>query len=211
MELKSFLKIINKLNSVGPNPKFASTHIILAYIVIATNKIGRVRLSKVIGIGEGSVRTLLKILVKLNLITITTEGCELTNNGIKLYEELKNIISEWKELPVGKLTIDKHNIIIKVRNCGHLIKHGIIERDAGIVVGATGIISLIVKNNKFCIPGGSNNCEKEYPDIIWDELKTKFILSNNDVIIISGSKDIHSAIYGAIAGSLKLIYKKLEV
>jgi len=205
------LKIINKLNSVGPNPKFASTHIILAYIVIATNKIGRVRLSKVIGIGEGSVRTLLKILVKLNLITITTEGCELTNNGIKLYEELKNIISEWKELPVGKLTIDKHNIIIKVRNCGHLIKHGIIERDAGIVVGATGIISLIVKNNKFCIPGGSNNCEKEYPDIIWDELKTKFILSNNDVIIISGSKDIHSAIYGAIAGSLKLIYKKLEV
>ena len=130
MELKSFLKIINKLNSVGPNPKFASTHIILAYIVIATNKIGRARLSKVIGIGEGSVRTLLKILVKLNLITITTEGCELTNNGIKLYEELKNIISEWKELPVGKLTIDKHNIIIKVRNCGHLIKHGIIERDA---------------------------------------------------------------------------------
>ena len=211
MELKSFLKIINKLNSLGPNPKFASTHIILAYIVIATNKIGRARLSKVIGIGEGSVRTLLKILVKLNLITITTEGCELTNNGIKLYEELKNIISEWKELPVGKLTIDKHNIIIKVRNCGHLIKHGIIERDAGIVVGATGIISLIVKNNKFCIPGGSNNCEKEYPDIIWDELKTKFILSNNDVIIISGSKDIHSAIYGAIAGSLKLIYKKLEV
>ena len=92
-----------------------------------------------------------------------------------------------------------------------MIKHGIIERDAGIVVGATGIISLIVKNNKFCIPGGSNNCEKEYPDIIWDELKTKFILSNNDVIIISGSKDIHSAIYGAIAGSLKLIYKKLEV
>jgi len=211
LELKSFLKIINELNSLGPNPKFASTHIILAYIVIATNKIGRVRLSKIIGIGEGSVRTLLKILVKLNLITITTEGCELTNNGIKLYEELKNIISEWKELPVGKLTIDKHNIIIKVRNCGHLIKHGIIERDAGIIAGATGIISLVIKNNEFCIPGGSNNCEKDYPDIIWNELRTKFILSDNDVIIISGSKNIHSAIYGAIAGSLKLIYKKLKV
>ena len=205
------MKVINELNSLGPNPKFVPTHIILAYIIIATNKIGRIKLSKIIGIGEGSVRTLLKILVNLNLITITNEGCELTKSGIKLYEELKNLISEWKELPVGKLTIDKHNIIIKVRNSGHLIKHGIIERDAGIIAGATGIISLVIKNNEFCITGGSNNCEKDYPDIIWNELRTKFILSDNDVIIISGSKDIHSAIYGAIAGSLKLMYKKLEV
>ncbi|MEM2936398.1 MAG: hypothetical protein QW231_04385, partial [Candidatus Bathyarchaeia archaeon] len=63
----------------GRAPSFTEAHVIKTLEVIGAGRVvGRVRLSKVLGLGEGETRTLLKHLENQDLIKVSRLGIALT-------------------------------------------------------------------------------------------------------------------------------------
>jgi len=66
----------------GPAPTYSSSHILLALLTIGdAGAIGRHTLAIEAGLGEGSVRTVMKWLKEDNFITVEPKGCLLTAKG----------------------------------------------------------------------------------------------------------------------------------
>ncbi len=97
--LKVIEKIARKL-APGRTPFFTEAHVIKALEEIEVQgQVGRIRLSKELGLGEGPTRTLIKHLKKEKLIKISRSGIELSVYGKNLFSTLRAEISEEMEIP----------------------------------------------------------------------------------------------------------------
>lgn len=138
--------------------------------------------------GEGAVKTLILHLKEEGLANSVRSGTFLTKKGHKFSSEFFEIIPA--ECPVKKCNIvqEKNNHAILLRNFANHIKSGIEQRDAAILYGATGAITILFHKNKFVFPGEGHDC-------LQNDQKTRLILLENlkphegDVIIIATSSD----------------------
>ena len=72
----------------GPKRRFNQYHIWKALYSLSRRKLGRKRLAEIVGIGEGSVRSIVSILLQDNLISIRQSGMFITPQGKKHLEEV---------------------------------------------------------------------------------------------------------------------------
>jgi len=89
------------------------------------------------------------------------------------------------ECSVGasEFTKSKNNYAVLLHNFRARIRYGIEQRDAAIVYGATGAITMIFHKNKFVFPGEESDCLKSdlrTRRILFDRLRPK----ESDVIIL---------------------------
>jgi hypothetical protein len=193
------------LKNVGPNRTFSILHVIRTIQLLGEFRIlGRTLLSRKLKTGSGAIRTIINDLEKINVIKINRNGCQLSKNGINIYKELREKIPKISLIDAGHLSIDKFDAAAHVKNSSKIIGSGISQRDEAIKAGATGSSSLIYNNNRFIVPRGSKDCEKEFPGRIWLLLRETFNLEEDDVIIICSAKNEDLAIYGALASALSL-------
>jgi len=101
--------------------------------------------------------------------------------------------------------VGKSQVGVLVRSKGASITNGIYQRDSSIRVGATGATSYVIKGNKFTIPGGSSDCEKDFPSRAWPTLREKLKPKNDDAVIVCGARDETTARLGALAAALTLL------
>lgn len=170
---------------------------------------GRIKLSKRLGLGEGTTRTLIKRLQKEKLIEISRSGIELSEYGKNLFSALRAEISKGIEIPPSPLTIGTFNVAVLVRDAGSAVKYGLEQRDVAIMTGAHGATTLIFSKNKLSMPGVAEDVFKDIPsmrDILLFKLKPK----ENDVIIIGSAEDKRSAEFGAKMAALQLLKSKSE-
>jgi hypothetical protein len=165
---------------------------------------GRIRLSKITGLGEGTVRTLTKHLENKGLIAISREGITLTEAGKRLTSDLRLYIGKKTKIPPTTLTVGPRNIAILVKNTSHLVKAGVEQRDAAIKIGALGATTLIFNRGKLRMPDvGEDVSQKDSKvhNLLISELQP----SDNDIVIIGSSSDESTAEIGAIAAILETL------
>ena len=202
------LEVIERVTSKiapGRAPSFTEAHVINALETIGTRKIvGRTRLSKELGLGEGTTRTLVKHLKREKLIEVSRKGMVLSESGKELFLKLRFHISDGVEIPSSPLTVGPYNVAVLVRNMGHAVKYGLEQRDAAIRAGASGATTLVFSQNKLTMPDVEEDVLKDASSIRVI-LMSKLRPQENDVIIIGSAEDKKRAEFGAKMSAFELL------
>ncbi|MBS7643336.1 DUF4443 domain-containing protein [Candidatus Bathyarchaeota archaeon] len=166
--------------------------------------VGRIRLSEVLRLGEGTTRTLIKRLKDIGLIKISKLGIELSPSGRKILNELKSKIVQSANVSKNPLTVGTYNVGILIRDSAHKVRYGVEQRDAAIKVGAKGATVLIFKDGRLSAPAVSSDVEKDWPEVARQILKI-FRPAENDVIVIGSADTEVKAEEGARAAAWILL------
>lgn len=186
-------------NLGGPVPKFNDYHIWKAFQCLdESNPVGRKKLSQLLGIGEGSTRTILSMMQDQNMITIGKSGILLTDAGA---EFKKSVQMDVADISISDLTIGDKDCAVRVPKMARNVKYGCEERDAAIKSGATGATTLVYTNGKLIFPGSDYPVD---PDIE-SKIRSVFTLKNDDVVIIGTGPTKESAEIGAVIAGLTIM------
>ncbi len=188
-------------SKTGPAPKFGRVHIWKALNFIKEDEpIGRQRLAARVGIGEGSMRTVLSILAKEKLIRVKKPGAYLSAKGRRRLDTVGIAVAE---VVAGKLTVGPVDAAAHVKGQASKIGKGIEQRDEAIKAGAMGATTIICKGKKL-VALADVELDTDYPDVA-GQLRSSFVLEPGDVIIISTAADSPTAENGAISAAFSLL------
>lgn len=186
-------------NLGGPVPKFNDYHIWKAFQCLDDrNPVGRKKLSQLLGIGEGSTRTILSMMQDQSMITIGKSGILLTDAGT---EFKKSVHMDVADISISDLTIGDRDCAVRVPKMARNVKYGCEERDAAIKSGATGATTLIYTNGKLIFPGSDYPVDPE----VESKIRSVFSLKNDDVVIIGTGPTRESAEIGAVIAGLTIM------
>lgn len=203
-ELKQILEKITGEKAPGPSPTFSALHMLRAIELIAEKAIGRSKLAKELGVGEGAVRTMINRLKDVDLITTSKLGCALSSKGLELWNEYRTVFERKVEIGKNELTLAVYNVAILVKNRGHKVKSGMEQRDAGIMVGAKGATTIMFKAERLIIPSVSDNIAKDFPKAA-NQMVRLLRPEENDVIVVGSADSLVKAEYGALAAAWTLV------
>lgn len=193
----------------GPSPAYSAAHVIkFLRILQAEETMGRMTLAKRLGIGEGSVRTIIKKLLEMSLISVdAVGGCHLIQKGQSVVSELAKVIVSTGEIELKEMGITSPAFAAHLR--GVLTVPAATKlRDAAVRSGAEGMMVFQGIGGKISLPSISDDISKDYPTI--DAIiKSRFNPKNLDLVLVSFSNDPLEAELGALTVSLKLIYSLL--
>ena len=179
---------------VGNIPNYTKYDILRCFLRLSRS-IGRQELSRELGLGEGTVRTILESLKSKNLLDSTKRGHFPSKDGVS---ELRKIISNID----GPKIIDSKDIYPEYKKiCVLLRKSRELReiyklRDIAVKNLAEG--ALILKfNNKLYAP------DSEYKGN-FDDLKNYFEIKNGNILIIAFAEEAKDAETGALAVGVEL-------
>ncbi len=213
--MSNVLKLHEQINQLvrgeapGPSPSFTALHIIMALLVLGDKGIlGRKRFAEELGLGEGTVRTVVGRLKKHFLVKVTRSGCSLTEKGRELYEVLRERMGKFIELAGNLPWSYRYSVGVKVNRMANLLKMGLEERDAAVRAGADAAMAITMQGGYLLMPGVSN-LSKEQPSFT-SMIMNFFNPSEGDVILIAGSDDKIKALYGVLAAAYELLRKTVN-
>ena len=178
----------------------------LAFLLIGrSGTIGRHSLAVQTGLGEGAVRTVLKRLREEGFAEADASGCHLTRGGREVYSSLTKKVSPMAAIEGSAFTIGAAQVAVLVRGSGDSVRTGIEQRDSAIGLGAAGATTYVVHGSRFTIPGGSEDCEKDFPSRAWAALRKQLQPRDGDAVILCGSDREDTARLGALAAALTLL------
>jgi predicted transcriptional regulator len=202
----AFKQILEKIASEkapGPTPSFTVIHLLLAMELVAKKETGRGKLAENLGVGEGTIRTILGRLKDAGVVEISKAGCSLTDSGLRLWKEYT---SAFNKIQIGQneLALAKYNFAVLVRNCAEAVGSGIEQRDAAVMAGARSATTIMVRKKRMAIPSVSQDVVRDFP-VAADQLVRLLHPKENDVIVIGGSDNSRKAEYGALAAAWTLL------
>jgi predicted transcriptional regulator len=203
----AFKQVLEKITSEkvpGPSPTFSIFHMLRAIELIANKAIGRSKLAKELGVGEGVMRTMINRLKDTGLITTSKLGCVLTSKGLRLWNEYKTVFRRKVGIGKTELTLADYNVAILVRNRGHKVKSGMEQRDAAIMVGAKGATTIMFKGDRLIIPSVSDNMAKDFPEVA-NQMVRLLEPEENDVIVVGSASSLVNAEYAALTAAWTLV------
>jgi hypothetical protein len=175
--------------------------------------LGRYILQDLLGLSEASVRSVLNLLKRHELIQVNPrrKGHRLSKMGEDFVQWISNWIIPLSEvqfhdlIPEGTVSIG-----FIVRNAGHLITSGVDQRDDAIRRGALGAITLIVDKNTIRFPRDERDMI-EYAAKDLEKIKTAINthLTDGDVIMIGWGKERPVTEGGVLNAAIKLIFAVL--
>ncbi|VVB67737.1 Uncharacterised protein [Candidatus Norongarragalina meridionalis] len=177
----------------GPKPAFAEGDVARFLWALREGRKSRGSLSKELGIGEGSVRTIIAFLRRVGMLEIRRRGCALTRKGSAEIASLG--IKDAHRVSATGLSDNRKafGIVMKKREPA-----GLAWRDAAVKAGAEGATTLRVKNGKLDagVPGfrmRASDAEKIMAALDADE---------GDAIILGFGASLLDAERGAWAAAL---------
>jgi predicted transcriptional regulator len=183
--------------SDGPTPKFSPYHVWKTFHLIGVQgPISRKKLAETLGLGEGSIRTILNKMIQEEMIINNREGAVLTERGKRRLEAMGIEVSPI-EVDLG---ISGVQCAALARGMSKHVRNGREQRDASCRSGAEGAVTLVIKNGKPIFPGDNYPLEAENVKA----LQNKFESSDNDVLIIGFSHLYKDAEKGAVTAALTL-------
>jgi predicted transcriptional regulator len=205
LRLVEVIERVTRKIAPGPAPSFNEAHVVKALEIIGKcGTVGRIRLSKELGLGEGTTRTLLKHLKNESITQSSRSGISFSEEGKKLFSDLRSKLSEGVEVPSSPLTVGAFNIAVLVRDSAQAIGSGMEQRDIAIKSGASGATTLVFSGNKLSMPACVEDVSESTP-MLHDELMTKLNPNQNDVIIVGSGETRELAEIGAKMAAIKLL------
>jgi predicted transcriptional regulator len=205
--LEGVEKVAGKL-APGRTPTFTEVHIIKVLESLAEEKpFGRKRLSKILGLGEGETRTLVRHLRNEDLIHVSRAGIVLSELGKELLSDLRSNLSKEVEVPESSLTVAPSNMAVLVKSAAESVKYGVEQRDAAIKAGALGATTLVFRDDRLTMPEVGEDVFRNIQSI-HDLLVAKLKPEEGDVVIIGSADDRWIAEFAAKTAALKLLKSK---
>ena len=167
-------------------------------------RISRSLLMRELGLGEGSVKTLVKHMKMSRLIENSNAGMWFTDKGKTVYSKLRSAIPREMDISKCSIALGKFNHAVLVKDLAHSIKSGIEQRDAAIKSGAVGATTVIFKNERLLMPNTREDVLRSEPKI-HSLIMRQFEPEENDVIIIGSSEDKKTAEMAAKSAALHTI------
>lgn len=199
-----YIRLLERIVSrSGPSRmlSFKTAHVLKCLQLLQRNEYAsRAVLAKELGLGEGSIKTLIKHLKANNIIETRKAGCRLTGKGKKLSNNLLAALPAEVEVPMNSITIGKYNHAVLLREYAFAVGSGIEQRDEVIKFGGDGATTLLYKDNKFVMPRTNQDCLSKEPKI--RDLLIKLNPKDSDVIIIGSASNKIIAELGAKSAAL---------
>jgi len=205
LRLLEVIERVTRKIAPGPAPSFNEAHVVKALEIIGKcGIVGRIRLSKEVGLGEGTTRTLLKHLKNEGITQSSRSGIFFSETGKKLFSDLRSKVSEGVDVASSPLTVGSFNIAVLVRDSAQAVGSGMEQRDTAIKSGASGATTLVFSGNKLSMPACVNDIS-ESTSSLHDEIVTKLNPNENDVIIVGSGENRKQAEIGAKMAAIKLL------
>jgi len=203
--LKKFFESLLAEKAPGPYPSFSIVHMLKAIELIAEGgPVGRGRLSKELGTGEGSTRTLIARLEDAGLTTISKPGCSLTKKGEKIWKQYRLVFPQKVRLRKNELTLDSCGVAVLVKGGFGRVKAGLEQRDAAVMAGAMGATTLVFVGKRLTVPSISSDVARDFP-VAYSQITERMSLEEKDVVVIGSAQTWGKAEYGAIAAAWTLV------
>ncbi|MDE1863503.1 MAG: hypothetical protein KGI33_11415 [Thaumarchaeota archaeon] len=184
---------------------FEPAHIFKVLQVIDSNsKASRATLIGELGLGEGSIKTLVKHMKMNYLIETSKAGMRLTNKGKALFSKISDATPSETEIEECSITLSRFNHAILVKGLAGEVGSGIEQRDAAIKIGALGATTLVFRENSLFTSDRSNDRpikDQKLVGLISEKLRPE----NGDVVIIASAGDRKTADLAAKRAALETI------
>ena len=179
---------------VGNLPNFTKLEILKCFLRFR-RKISRNELSRELGIGEGTTRTILNLLKEKGLLDSSKKGHFLSRKGKDMLDVIENEIEGPQKIKATKLFPDfKVNVILLKKNSE--IRNTCKLRDLAVKEKAEGAL-ILSYNGKLYTPESEHNKD-------FDDFESIFKLKNGDIIIISFAEREKHAESGCLAVASEL-------
>jgi len=201
MELKEALNILqNILKQDESRPKsFHIGHLVLAIIELSQEApISREKLSNLLGLGSGAIRSLLLRLVMNHLVSVTSRGIRLKGTGIEISNTIKRCIRGPFEVELEYLRVDSMNVVFVIRDeCGKKI-NPLKIRDLVVRYGGSGSTLCYFSNNKIEIPYVTSNLT-ELSSHDYFKIKKVGLNEGDTILVVSAPSVVSAKVSGAAA------------
>lgn len=193
---------ISEFNAGGPMARYSDAHIYFALHVLMSRetRISRKDLADAIGVGEGSLRTIISSLKDWDLITISRSGIAISDVGKKFYKSLKiNLV----DVPQSSYVVGAYQRGILIPGASNKITNGVAQRDIAIITGADGASIFVMKDGDLRMPPSWDMGVRD-PEFVRSVLST-VDMQDDDVLVISGARDSGLAALTAISVGLGIL------
>lgn len=192
---------IMEVPQFGPMFRFTDASIYWALHILSDGRrVGRKKLSDMIGIGEGSMRRIIETLKEWNLINVKQTGITITKSGQSF---LNQIPLRVVDVDLGESIVGDYSQGVVVLGVSDKVHNGMQQRDAGIKVGAMGCTTVVIRDGVLMIPPDWNLDEKN-PDLAYKIRKDTGMTQEDVLIVASGDTQIVAA-EAAINAAFELI------
>lgn len=185
---------------VGADPSFGDVHLLRTLFILDSGTVGRKKLVKLLGVGEGSVRTIIKRLSGEGLVGSTQAGHHLTDAGKEHVEAKLSVLSKPSVVGCGDLVPSAHKSLTVVKASGQAVGSGVGLRDVALKAGADGAV-ILVYDGGLRFPDSSLDLS-DYPEAVAE--LGGLDLNDGDVVVIGFASSPEKAEDGALAVALEL-------
>jgi predicted transcriptional regulator len=192
------------MSKKGPLPRFSGVHTWQTLELLQKyGRIGRKQLVRKLGIGEGSVRTILKRLERRGLVASSRGGHFLTSKGRHFLAGSPRFV----RVEVGDLAVGKVSIATLVRGAASKVRFGVEQRDEAIKAGAAGATVLVFKHGRLQFPGKIFKIRKSIAKHLIKLLRPR----EGDAVVIGTGDTFAKAEAGARAAARSLTGRREQL
>jgi uncharacterized protein DUF4443 len=185
---------------------FEVVHVFVALQLIENvGRTSRNAMASGLALGDGTVKTLVKHLKMNGLVQTTNGGTKMTTKGKGICDELLGAMPAEMSLPRCSVALGKFNYAVLVREFGFAVRSGIEQRDAAIKMGAAGATTLLFRDEKFVMPGSSQDSLKKEPHVR-RMMVEKLMPEEGDLVIIGSAENEKTAELAAKNAALLTIF-----
>lgn len=188
----------------GPKAGYHVGHSVMTVLHLSDLKrLSRADLSELLGLSEGTVKTLIAYMQLSHVVVTSSVGTSLSGLGLELASALREVVASWREVKLFYLVTDTHSVAFRLspRNLKPL--NPLLLRDAVIKHGGTGSTLLTFSNCKFVIPFVSDDLASSSREDA-EELK-KLSPQEGDVIVVVSSRSVALAETSFAAALVELL------
>ena len=185
----------------GPACRFGDAHIYYVLHTLQRNgKMGRRNLADAVGIGEGSLRTMIASLKEWDLLDVKQSGIALSDIGRRF---MSDIPMDLVDVPYSDYVLGAFQSGALVRGAADKVTDGMTQRDTARIAGADGASVFVMNDGVLMMPPtwSMDAHDKDFSD----DLRSKVDMNDGDVLVISGAKDMDQAAVSAIAAGLEML------
>jgi len=165
----------------GPAPRFAPEDAVRALWRLE-KRTGRAALARSLGIGEGTVRTVIDSMSAKGLVDSAPMGHKLTAKGFALLSNLKENVLALKGVPASRLTFGFTALAMHLRGL-HARLDSLALRDEMVRSGLAGCTVLRFEGGRLIIPPFHAPTHSRYASEL-ESLSRLFELREGDIVLI---------------------------
>ncbi|NHV99913.1 MAG: hypothetical protein HA496_09805 [Thaumarchaeota archaeon] len=200
--LESLKKLVQECME---HPKdYTPGHVLLTIIQTGEGSVSRAKLQKLLGLGDGSVRSMVKCMKKHGLIHTSASGSRLTGRGMRILRQVRLHVPDLRKTGLDYLSVGRVNYAAVLRGIEppDVLK----TRDMAVRLGGSGAVLLTVREKSLEIPCVAEDLRsvsvKDHEEL------SKMSLKEKDFILIVGGDDDCSALRALGSILLELLVRQ---